>query len=157
MAALPGTRVIDTGAALSPGGLVSLRPVDLAAQEDARAIRWTGEGALSIDGPTADMSRQLNNAFALRLDLRIDALGGGAASVAVDNVALDATGLWRSLPVGQLRTIRIPLRCFADRGTKLTAVGSAVRISGAAGLALTLRSARVEAVGEPLACPPPVR
>ena len=51
-------------------------------------------------------------------------------------------------------TAAVPLRCFADAGAKLGAVDSALRLEGNAGLGITLRQAKVEAVGEPLSCPP---
>ena len=152
-----GSRVVEAGAAQSPTGAISLRPVDFAAQEDARLLSWTGNGAFSVDGPIADLSRQLNNAFALRLDLKVQSLGAAPVAISVSNVGLDATALLRAQPLGQARVIKIPLRCFADAGAKLDAVGNALRIAGGAGLSLTLQSARVEAVGEPLTCPPKAR
>ena len=131
--------------------------IDLGAQEDARLFRWTGNGSLSIGGPTADLSRQLNNAFALRLDGRVDAFGSGPMRIAIDNIVLNATELLRSVPAGKPFTVKIPLRCFADAGADLARVGNPLRIEGSAGLALVLQSARVEAVGENLACPPAAR
>ena len=110
--------------------------------------------SLSITGPQADLSRQLNNAFALRLDGRVDALGSGPVRIAIDNTILDATSLLRAQTPGAVVTVRIPLRCFADAGANLSHVANPLRIEGSAGLALVLQSARVEAVGEPLTCPP---
>jgi beta-glucosidase len=149
-----GARTVAAGAAESPGRALSQRPVDLAAQEDARQFRWGGQAAVNIIGPPADLSRQLNNAFALRLDLRMDSLGAGPVTISVGNTALDATALLRALQAGARATVKIPLRCFADAGANLGSVDQALKIEGGAGLGLTLQSARVEAVGEPLACPP---
>ena len=149
-----GARSVTTGAVVSPTGAVSVTPVDLGAQEDARLFRWAGNGTLDIKGPTADLSRQLNNAFALRLDGRVDALGSGSVRLAIDSTVLDATELLRAQPPGKPFTVKIPLRCFADAGANLANVASPLRIEGSAGLALVLQSARVEAVGENLACPP---
>jgi beta-glucosidase len=149
-----GARSVTTGAIASPSGAVSVTPVDLGAQEDARLFRWAGNGSLDIKGPTADLSRQLNNAFALRLDGRVDALGSGPVRLAIDSTVLDATELLRAQPPGKPFTVKIPLRCFADAGANLAGVASPLRIEGSAGLALVLQSARVEAVGENLACPP---
>jgi beta-glucosidase len=152
-----GARTLAAGPLATPGGLLSATPVDLGAQEDARLFRWTGNGSLSIAGPTADLSRQLNNAFALRLDGRVDALGSGPVRIAIDNTALDATELLRAQPAGKPFTVKIPLRCFADAGANLASVTNPLRIEGSAGLALVVQSARVEAVGENLACPPLAR
>ena len=149
-----GSRQLAAAVAASPSGALSARPTDLSAQEDAVALRWTGDGSASIDGPAADMSRQLNNAFALWLDLRIDALGSSPIILGVGGAKLDVTSLLRGLPAGQAATVKIPLRCFADAAANLAAVSNAVRIDGGPGLALTLKSARTGAVGEPLQCPP---
>ena len=81
-------------------------------------------------------------------------LGNGPVRIAIDNTILDATSLLRAQPPGAVVTVRIPLRCFADAGANLSHVANPLRIEGSAGLALVLQSARVEAVGEPLACPP---
>jgi beta-glucosidase len=82
-------------------------------------------------------------------------VGTRPVKIGIGGVPLDTTALLRALPAGQLRTVKIPLRCFADAGAKLGQVTNAVRIDGGPGLALVLKSARVEAVGEPLPCPPP--
>jgi beta-glucosidase len=149
-----GAREVNTGSVASPAGSLSVTPIDLAAQEDARLFRWSGAGALAIGGPSADLSRQLNNAFALRLDGRVDSVGGGPVRIAIDNTVLDATSLMRDQKAGASMTVKIPLRCFAEGGANLSSVANPLRIEGSAGLALVLQSARVEAVGEPLACPP---
>jgi beta-glucosidase len=149
-----GARTVTTQSVATPSGALSVAPVDLAAQEDARRFRWSAPAVLSITGPQADLSRQLNNAFALRLDGRVDALGNGPVRIAIDNTLLDATSLLRAQPPGAVVTVRIPLRCFADAGANLSHVANPLRIEGSAGLALVLQSARVEAVGEPLTCPP---
>lgn len=120
-------------------------------------FRWSGKGSLSISGPAADLSRQLNNAFALRLDGRVDALGSGPVKLAIDNIVFDVTELLRAQKPGVPFTVKIPLRCFADAGAHLAGVTNPLRIEGSAGLALVIQSARVEAVGENLACPPLVR
>ena len=152
-----GARTAAAASITSPGGALSVSPVDLGAQEDARLFRWSGPAALSITGPSADLSRQLNNAFALRLDGRVDALGPGAVRIAIDSTIVDATNLLRAQTIGAPMLIKIPLRCFADAGANLSTVANPLRIEGSAGLALVLQSARVEAVGEPLTCPPLAR
>jgi beta-glucosidase len=145
---------VTGGSVATPGGALSVSPVDLGAQEDARLFRWSGNATLSIGGPNADLSRQLNNAFALRLDGRVDSLGAGPVRIAIDNTVLDITDLLKGQKAGAPMTVKIPLRCFADAGANLAAVANPLRIEGSAGLALVLQSARVEAVGEALACPP---
>jgi beta-glucosidase len=149
-----GGRTVNDSKAQSLGGALSMEPIDLGAQENARRFVWTGPASVSIVGRAADFARQLNNAFALRIDGRLDALGSGPVRIAIDDTVLDATDLLKAQKVGVPFTVKVPLRCFANAGGKLTSVSTPLRIEGSAGLALVLRSARVEAVGEPLACPP---
>ena len=49
-------------------------------------------------------------------------------------------------------TLKVPLRCFAERGARFASIANTVRISADRSLALTIRSFRLEPVGEPLAC-----
>ncbi|MCP9221380.1 exo 1,3/1,4-beta-D-glucan glucohydrolase [Erythrobacter sp. LQ02-29] len=152
-----GARAVGPGTTTSARNSVVASPVDFAAQEDAKAIVWSGEGAVSIDGPAADLSRQLNNAFALRIDGKVDKQGPGRVLVALGNRNFDVTDLLARMPIGQPMTLKIPLRCFADAGADLSQVGNALRITADSGFAMTLAGAKVEAVGEDLACPVPAQ
>ena len=100
-----------------------------------------------------EAARQLNNAFALRIDLRRDALGNGPMQLSLGSARFDISRLLAQLPEGRLSTIKIPLRCFADAGSAMTAVTEPFKLEGSAGYRLSLRQVVVEAVGEPLACP----
>lgn len=133
---------------------VTARAVDLAAQEDARQFTWSGPGALAIDGPAVNLSRQLDEGFVLRLDWRIDAAPGGALTISLGGAPLDLRPLVRGMKTGTAAETRIPLRCFRDAGARLDAVGTPLRIAAdRPGAVITLRSARLEAVGATLACP----
>src|SRR3546814_17036530 len=62
-----------------------------------------------------------------------------------------------ALPIsaqGQVSTIKVPLRCFADAGANLRQVDNAVTIKADKGFAATLLNTNVEAVGETLHCLP---
>ena len=147
-----GGRVVAGNNASSLGGLVTMTAVDLKAQEDGRRFSWNGPGWLSLDGPPADFTRQLNNAFAVRLDVQPDAVPG-PVSLSFAGQALDIGAMLRKLPSGRLSTLKIPLRCFADAGAKVTGVSTPLKIEAGTGTVLSLREAVIEAVGEPLACP----
>ena len=150
-----GALTVESRPQASPEHAVATSSVDFTAQEDAKQIVWSDQGAVSIDGPVVDLSRQLGNAFALRLDWRIDQRGSGPVMIAMGDTAMDATGLIADLALGQPSTLKIPLRCFADAGADLTQLGNALRITADRGFAITLFAAKVEAVGEDLACPSP--
>lgn len=155
--ALSETTFIRAGKVIDPWRLgldsvVTMRAVDVAAQEDARQFTWSGKGDFALDGPPVDMQRHLNGGFALRLDWRPDARGTGPVTVSFAGVRLDVS---QSLgAVGKPATLRIPLTCFAAHGAKLEAVGSPLRMGADKGFVVSLRNAGIEGVGETYACPP---
>lgn len=146
-----GGRVVSGSRATSLAGMVSMTTVDLSAQEDAHGFVWSGPGSISIDGPPADFTRQLNNAFAVRLDLAAYAIGG-PVTLSFAGKTTDITNLLRALPPRKLATLKVPLRCFADKGATVNSVRTPLEIEAGKGTNLVIRSANIEAVGEPLAC-----
>ena len=150
---------LRTGKVVDPWRLgidssVSARAVDVSAQEDARQFVWTGPGAIAIDGPPVDMTRQLNGAFALRIDWRVDAARGAPITLSLGGARLDISAKVATLPVGKPSSLIVPLRCFADAGATFEAVGTPLRLSANAGLSVSIRSVLTEGVGETPACPP---
>jgi beta-glucosidase len=149
-----GKRPVESAPIASPGGMIAARSVDVRAQEDGKSFAWTGPATLELTGPYADLSRQLSNSFALRVDWRIDATGSAPVSLALGGKAFDISALVKAAPKGQVSTIKVPLRCFADAGANLRQVDYAVSIASDKGFAATLLNTNVEAVGENLPCPP---
>jgi len=152
-----GSRPVESPPATSPGGLIAVRSVDVRAQEDGKAFVWTGPAALHLSGPYADLSRQLNNSFALRIEWRIDAVGAGPVQVALGGKAFDISDWVKAAAKGQVSTIKVPLRCFADAGANLQRVDYALSVQADKGFAATLLNTNVEAVGQNLPCPPAVK
>ncbi|HJS12449.1 glycoside hydrolase family 3 protein [Sphingopyxis sp.] len=152
-----GARPVESAPVSSPGGLIAARSVDVRAQEDGKSFVWTGPAALHLSGPYADLSRQLNNSFALRVDWRVDAIGSGPVTLALGGKAFDISAAVKAAPKGQVSTIKVPLRCFADAGANLRQVDYAVSIQSDKGFAATLLNTNVEAIGENLPCPPVVK
>ncbi len=152
-----GSRPVESPPMSSPGGLIAARSVDVRAQEDGKSFVWTGPAALHLSGPYADLSRQLNNSFALRVDWRVDAIGSVPVTLALGGKAFDISAAVKAAPKGQVSTIKVPLRCFADAGANLRQVDYAVSIQSDKGFAATLLNTNVEAVGENLPCPPAVK
>jgi beta-glucosidase len=149
-----GKRPVESAPIASPGGMIAARSVDVRAQEDGKSFVWTGPATFELTGPYADLSRQLNNSFALRLDWRIDAAGSAPVSLALGGKAFDISAAVEAAARGQVSTIKVPLRCFADAGANLKQVDNAVTVKADAGFAATLLNTNVEAVGENLPCPP---
>ena len=149
-------RYFARGAAVEPWRLgmdaaVSRRAVDLGAQEDAQQFAWAAPGGIALDGPPVDLARQLDQSWVLTLDWRLDARG--PLFVTMDGAQLNLTNWLASQPLGNAALTRIPLSCFAARGADFREVGTPLRITGGPGLRLTLREARIEAIGQTFACP----
>lgn len=139
---------------LSNDGSISVRAVDLSAQEDARQFVWSGRGALTIDGTPVDLSASAKNDQALLLDWRIDLVGRGPVQLTLGGAKLDLTQLVRRGKRGTVMQTRIPLRCFARAGANLASVGQPLRIEATKGYGLTIRSARIDQAAKATPCPP---
>jgi beta-glucosidase len=138
---------------LSLDSAVSTRSVDLLAQEDASQFTWSGNGAMAIDGPAANLTSRASEGFALVLDWRIDSFPAGQIRLALGGGAIDLTSLVSSAPAGRRISTAIPLGCFERAGANLAAVTTPLKLYGSKGLALTLRTARIEQVIQSPACP----
>lgn len=149
-----GARPAEASTAASPLNLVSVRSVDVKAQEDGKAIVWNGAGSIAIAGPPADLSHYASTPHALRLDWRIDARATGKVTLGFAEHGFDISAAIGAAPLGALSTISVPLRCFVAAGADLTRVGSAVQINASAGFAATLLSATLEPIESDQACPP---
>ncbi len=150
-----GKRPVESAPIASPGGMIAARSVDVRAQEDGKSFTWTGPATLELTGPYADLSRQLNNSFALRVDWRIDAADSVSVRLSLGGKTFDIASAVNGATLGHVSTIKVPLRCFADAGANLRQIDNAVTIQADKGFAATLLKANVEAVGENLPCPPP--
>ena len=136
---------------------VSVRAIDVSAQEDARQFRWDGDAAIAIDGPPVSLARQGTGGFALQLDWRVDALPAGPVRLGLGGGVLDLAALLRDLPRGTMTTTEIPLACFAAAGADLGRVGTPLRLTAPRGFTLTLRTARLSQPMPLPACPPPAK
>lgn len=122
--------------AISLDGALTTRRVDRAAQEDALALTWSGPGAFLISGPAADLSRQTRADMAVQIRYRLDAPLRSDLTVGVQcgdacGVPLDLAALMGSAPVGEWRTVKVKLSCFAaGAGMEAVTVPLALRASG---------------------------
>ena len=145
-----GAFELGTREGRSPLGLVTSRPVDVAAQEDARLIEWSGDGFFEITGPESDLRQQLTGSFMLMLELDVTRPATSDVLLSADGATVPLTALLRQ--AGAV-TVRVPLRCFADQGASFERVRIPLRIASTGQLGIVLKSARLEPIGEPLACP----
>ena len=138
---------------LQMDGSISARAVDLSAQEDARQFTWNADGAFVVNGPAVNLTKQLQDGWAMLIDWRIDRPATGAVMLSFGGGTIDLQQAIRALPPGTAAQTRIPLRCFADAGAKFDAVGSPIRMQAAKGLVVTIRNVHIEATKEKAACP----
>jgi beta-glucosidase len=159
-----GTHDVLHARGATPDGSVSITPVDRNAQEDARALRWSGRGSATVDllaTAPLDLQRQTDGDVWVIADLRIDAVpatgsiewradcGPGCAA------AVDVGTQWRSLPRGEWLRVGVLLKCLRTAGAAdMRRIGIPFGLRSAPGLALTLSG--IELGTDPdhrLACP----
>jgi beta-glucosidase len=143
-----GTRVATYG-----NEILTLRRIDRRRQEDGWAATWSGAGAawLSLDrAPPIDLSREANGAMVLQIDVRTPQGAAGPVSLQLDDTALAVgSGLTRS---SAWQTLRVPLRCFAEKGARLTAV-SRIRLQTSAALSLDFSDVSLQEAAPHDRCP----
>ncbi|NRR32833.1 glycoside hydrolase family 3 protein [Oxalobacteraceae bacterium] len=97
-------------------------------QQDGRKITWTGTGQFySQANDAGDRQPYLNAHAALVFDTVVAQAPAGSVKMRVDCKypcigELDATRLFNGLPLNAKRTVKIPLACFAAKGTDFTLI-----------------------------------
>ncbi|HEX8572369.1 MAG TPA: exo 1,3/1,4-beta-D-glucan glucohydrolase [Allosphingosinicella sp.] len=125
--------------------------VDRTAQEDARRFVWpgAGEGTVSI-APAApvDLSREATGELSLLIDYRVDLPPTAAVSLWMacgDHCGgtVPVSGHLRTAPVGEWRTLVVPLRCFVRSGLDPKALRTPFALTTAGRLILSVSGVRV--------------
>lgn len=97
-------------------------------QQDAKLVTWFGTGQMfAQSAQKADLSAYLSANAALQFDMVVNQIPQGPVTLAVDcgypcRGALDATTVFERAPLKQKQTVKIPLACFAARGTDFTRI-----------------------------------
>lgn len=137
---------------ISNDGSITVRAVDLSAQEDARQYTWSGTGALTIEGNPVNLGGPISKG-SLMLEWRIDRRSEQFVTVSLGGVDLFILPQVRAAPLGTVIKTRIPLRCFKQGGADLSSVGQPFRIKASTGFAMTLRTVRIEPTATRMQCP----
>ena len=139
-----GRGALPPGWRLASEGDVSLRNIDRRAQEDSRLATWRGAGRVAIlpDQPV-DLSREATGELSLVFEYRIDAAPAGPVSLRLGSAALPIAGDLRAAPVGQWRTLIMPLRCFARAGATANAVSPPFAIESDGAMTMALSDVRI--------------
>lgn len=117
--------VVD--AVMEIGGVLNVRSIDRAAQEDAKQARWSGKepASLEITGNEVDLSRESNGDMAIALQYRVDQKPEGPVIMFVEDAKngrteLDVTKLFSGDPSNTWTQVDIKLSCFAEAGADMS-------------------------------------
>ncbi|WP_114954358.1 glycoside hydrolase family 3 protein [Sphingosinicella terrae] len=140
---------IAPGLAFAADDRVQMRGVDRRAQEDARSFRWTGAGTASLQSATPlDLSREAIGELSLIFDYRVDAAPAGEVLLGMAcgescGATVPIAGALRAAPVGEWRTLVVPLRCFARGGTEMNRLAAPWTLTSRGALGLSVSDIRV--------------
>jgi beta-glucosidase len=142
---------VDGNAGSTGSGRLKVVGVDRRAQEDARRFTWDGSGPASVSfnaSQPLDISREANGELSLVIDYRVDAAPSGSVSLGLQCGpeclnSVPITGAMRGAPVGEWRTLAVPLRCLSRTNGDMSRVIAPLVISSTGSLSLSLSDARI--------------
>jgi len=145
------------GFKLSPTTAVQIRPVDAGGvQEAGRQIVFSGSApataAITGEG-TIDLTFQTNAEMGLLIDYRVDAAPSAPVSLSIGGGKLDVSPVLAAAPVGEWRSLKVPLKCFAAAGTDVTKVAEPFALSTAGALTVTLQGVKLTTDPAGAVCP----
>ncbi|WP_308909203.1 glycoside hydrolase family 3 protein [Pseudokordiimonas caeni] len=142
----------------SYGEGIAHAPVDSAnMQEGAVELEWGGAAAtFAITGPEMEMSRETNADMSLAITFRVDAAPEGSVSIAMPaalgDAGLDAKPLF-SANVGEWRTAKLSLSCFARANPGMQQVASPLVVTASGPFGISISDARIVTDPEGRVCP----
>lgn len=152
-----GVDVPVTGIAGATGsGDVRVEGIDREAQEDARRVTFGASGgAWKIAAPAPlDLSRESNAGYSLTIGYRIDTAPTVPLRIALACGERCGGDLpLAPAPIGEWRSLAIPLRCFADKGVDMRRVTTPMALVAGGAATLSLSAVRIAMEGAPGACP----
>jgi beta-glucosidase len=142
---------LPQGWRFTAGNGVEIRGIDRRAQEDARRIAWTATSptmAMIVASAPVDINRQATGELSLMFDYRVDTAPTGAVTVAMTSgtnatAQMPIAGVLRAAPVGEWRTMVLPLRCFSRAGVAMNQVTSPFGIAATAPLTISVAEVRL--------------
>jgi len=142
-------------AGASPGGAVTVTPVDDLAQETGRRFTFDGSatGSARISGDPVNLSRQANGELTLSFRYRVDAAPTAATILSVGQGGVDIGGILRSAPADQWRTLRVRLSCFQTAGSDVSRVGTPFSLATSGTLQVSLSEIRLASHENDSVCP----
>jgi len=130
---------------------VAQRRVDRRSQEDSYSLSWDSrhQGEVVIEAPQPiNMSREATGELSLIVEYRVDAVPTAGVTLgmvcgAACGAEMPIGGILRTAPVGEWRTLAMPLRCYARAGVDMSKVTRPFVISSAGTLRLSISDVRI--------------
>jgi beta-glucosidase len=142
----PFSLTLDTG--------IARLPVDSASrQEGAVQLNWKS-GRLStarIDGEGIDLRFETSAEMMLKLTYRVDTPARGRVKLAMGLGTIDATEMFSVAT--SWRTVRIPLKCFAEKGADMAHLDPVWTLSSAAPLTVSFAEIELDTQAPGGVCP----
>jgi beta-glucosidase len=136
---------------LATTGAVISKVIDAGAQENARVVSWSGEGAFVVRGPAVDLQRQATGDMAVNLRLRVDQAPTAPVRLGLGKSSVDVS---RLLPMpGEVATLKVKLSCLRAAGADLAAVTEPVVLSTSGAAAVTILDLRITSNTGDAVCP----
>jgi beta-glucosidase len=142
---------------LTPTTAVQIRPVDAGnVQEAGRQLTYSGDveakAAIAAD-KAFDLSFQTNAEMGLLIDYRLDAKPTAPVTLAIGAGKLDVTPVLNASPVGEWKSLKVPLKCFQAAGTDVTKVVAPFALSTPGALTVSLQSVKLSTDPAGATCP----
>ncbi|MCC2976809.1 exo 1,3/1,4-beta-D-glucan glucohydrolase [Sphingomonas sp. PL-96] len=121
-------------------------------QEGARQFSWGGQGAVRITGPEIDLTREANADLLLQVTYRVGAAPTGPVTLGFGGGKVDARAIFT--PAGsEWRTVRVPLKCFRDKGADVAKVREVFSVTSSAPLRFAVADLRLVTDPAGATCP----
>lgn len=130
---------------------VKVRTVQVNTQQDAREVTWLGKAMLFSRNPSRSDLRPFATGGALVFDVSVVQPPRSKVTLLVGcgpgcEGRQDLTSALAAATPGQKRTIKVPLKCFADAGAKLESVEVPFAVEADAPFAAAFANIRIDAV-----------
>jgi beta-glucosidase len=154
--------VIRGSMGMSPAGRLLMKGVDRDAQEDARRFDWSSPApaSVSISSPAPmDLSGELARRLSLVIGYRVDLAPTGKVSLAMRcgggcEGRTPVTASLKAAPLGEWRSLAVPLSCFAKGGADLKRIDTPFLLEAAGAFSVSISDVRIARSEPTTACEP---
>ncbi len=122
------------------------------AQEGAVQLAWRSAGSVRILGPDLELVRETNGDLNLQVTYRVDKAPGGPVALALGGGKVDVTKLLDPKPGWHV--LRVPLKCFRDRGAVVDKVSSPFALTATSPFTVSISDIRLATDPAGAVCPP---